>query len=60
MKFLFMLKNESYYDFLSYANSLDNMHAIYSHCYDPSGTKILTVGGPLSVGLHGHYVSVWQ
>ena len=29
MKFLFMLKNESYYDFLSYANSLDNMHALY-------------------------------
>ncbi len=54
------MQNESYHDFLTYATPSDRNHAIYSHCYDPSGTKILTVGGPLTVGLHGHYASVWQ
>ena len=54
------MQNENYYDYLSFSSALDRTHAIYSHCYDPSGTKLLTAGGPLTVGLHGHYASLWQ
>ncbi|GAQ78720.1 Notchless-like WD40 repeat-containing protein [Klebsormidium nitens] len=34
-------------------------HAIYSHAYDPSGTKMLVAGGPLPFGLRGNYLGVW-
>eukprot|EP00899_Mesostigma_viride_P010732 jgi/Mesvir1/19660/Mv09939-RA.1 len=33
--------------------------AIYSHEYDATGTKLLTVGGPLAFGLRGCYAAVW-
>ncbi|XP_028399193.1 DDB1- and CUL4-associated factor 12-like [Dendronephthya gigantea] len=34
--------------------------AIYTHCYDPSGSKLFTGGGPLAVGLYGNYAALWQ
>ena len=35
-------------------------NAIYTHCYDPSGTKLFTAGGPLPAGLWGNYAALWQ
>jgi hypothetical protein len=55
-----ILRNETYYDTLPYAFNTDNSHAIYSHSYDPTGTKLLTVGGPLTVNLYGHYAGIWK
>lgn len=55
-----ILRNETYYENLTYAHNSDNTHAIYSHSYDQSGTKLLAVGGPLTVSFHGHYAGVWK
>ena len=54
------LKNENYFEFINYAQSEENFNAIYAHSYDPSGNKMLTAGGPLTVGLYGHCFSVWK
>jgi len=54
------LHNENYYDSLPYSYNADNSHAIYAHSYDPSGTKLLAAGGPLTVNFFGHYVGVWR
>jgi WD repeat-containing protein 40A len=55
-----ILRNQTYYDSIPYGLNNDNSHAIYSHSYDPSGTKMLTAGGPLTVNLYGHYASIWK
>lgn len=40
--------------------SLEYNPAIYTHCYDISGTRLFTAGGPLPASLQGNYASVWQ
>ncbi|KAK1174138.1 DDB1- and CUL4-associated factor 12-like isoform X1 [Acipenser oxyrinchus oxyrinchus] len=35
-------------------------NAVYTHCYDSSGTKLFVAGGPLPSGLHGNYASLWS
>ena len=37
-----------------------NLPAIYSHCYDESGTRLFAAGGPLQVGMKGNYVALFQ
>jgi DDB1- and CUL4-associated factor 12 len=34
--------------------------AIYTHCYDASGTRLFTAGGPLPANLYGNYAGLWQ
>nr|CAD7392900.1 unnamed protein product [Timema cristinae] len=34
--------------------------AIYTHCYDTSGTRLFTAGGPLPANLYGNYAGLWQ
>lgn len=34
-------------------------NAVYTHCYDSSGTRLFTGGGPLQFGLCGSYAAVW-
>ncbi|XP_063245083.1 DDB1- and CUL4-associated factor 12 homolog [Bacillus rossius redtenbacheri] len=34
--------------------------AIYTHCYDSSGTRLFTAGGPLPANLFGNYAGLWQ
>lgn len=34
--------------------------AIYTHCYDTSGTRLFAAGGPLQCGLEGNYIGLWQ
>ncbi|XP_051165458.1 DDB1- and CUL4-associated factor 12 homolog [Leptopilina boulardi] len=34
--------------------------AIYTHCYDQSGTRLFTAGGPLPPNLYGNYAGLWQ
>uniref|UniRef100_A0A8D8A3Q4 DDB1- and CUL4-associated factor 12 n=1 Tax=Culex pipiens TaxID=7175 RepID=A0A8D8A3Q4_CULPI len=34
--------------------------AIYTHCYDGSGTRLFTAGGPLPATLIGNYAGIWQ
>lgn len=34
--------------------------AIYTHCYDNSGTRLFTAGGPLPATLTGNYAGLWQ
>ncbi|CAG0919936.1 unnamed protein product [Notodromas monacha] len=41
-------------------NGVDPQPAIYTHCYDYSGTRLFAAGGPLQVGSQGNYASVWQ
>ncbi|XP_068598697.1 DDB1- and CUL4-associated factor 12 [Brachionichthys hirsutus] len=35
-------------------------NAVYTHCYDDSGTKLFVAGGPLCSGLHGNYAGLWS
>ncbi|GAB0095002.1 DDB1- and CUL4-associated factor 12 [Sergentomyia squamirostris] len=34
--------------------------AIYTHCYDASGTRLFAAGGPLPANLVGNYAGIWQ
>ncbi|KAF0757560.1 DDB1- and CUL4-associated factor 12 [Aphis craccivora] len=34
--------------------------AIYTHCYDYSGTRLFSAGGPLPANLCGNYAGLWQ
>lgn len=34
--------------------------AIYTHCYDYSGTRLFTAGGPLPANIYGNYAGLWQ
>jgi WD repeat-containing protein 40A len=34
--------------------------AAYTHCWDPSGTRLFAAGGPLPFGLRGCYMGLWQ
>ncbi|XP_075209826.1 DDB1 and CUL4 associated factor 12-like protein isoform X2 [Lycorma delicatula] len=36
------------------------MPAIYTHCYDFSGTRLFCAGGPLPANLDGNYAGIWQ
>ncbi|KAM4808853.1 DDB1- and CUL4-associated factor 12 [Rhinophrynus dorsalis] len=36
------------------------LNAVYTHCYDSSGTKLFVAGGPLPTGLHGNYAGLWS
>ena len=46
--------------------NIDHMHgqkyspAIYTHCYDTSGTRLFAAGGPLKVEVKGNYVALFQ
>ncbi|KAL6054059.1 DDB1- and CUL4-associated factor 12 [Balamuthia mandrillaris] len=51
-----MLKDESFY---AHFSGLQLYHAIYTHCYDPTKTKIFIGGGPIMHGLKGSYAAIW-
>lgn len=34
--------------------------AVYTHCYDESGTRLFAAGGPLAVEKKGNYAAVWS
>ncbi|KAG8292051.1 DDB1- and CUL4-associated factor 12 homolog isoform X1 [Homalodisca vitripennis] len=34
--------------------------AIYTHCFDFSGTRLFTAGGPLPANLYGNYAGLWR
>ncbi|VVC36935.1 WD40/YVTN repeat-like-containing domain,WD40-repeat-containing domain,WD40 repeat,WD40 repeat [Cinara cedri] len=45
------------------AESLRNVKytpAIYTHCYDFSGTRLFSAGGPLPSDMSGNYAGLWQ
>ena len=39
---------------------MDVRHACYAQAWDPTQTKLLTVGGPLACGLTGCYMGIWE
>lgn len=41
-------------------NAQKNQPAIYTHCYDESGTRLFAAGGPLQIGMKGNYVALFQ
>jgi len=43
-----------------YGNNQRYAPAIYTHCYDTSGTRLFAAGGPLQIGLKGNYLSLFQ
>ncbi|KAF2900881.1 hypothetical protein ILUMI_05286 [Ignelater luminosus] len=46
-----------------YVDNIQNVKyvpAIYTHCYDSSGTRLFTAGGPLPANLTGNYAGLWQ
>ncbi|XP_065172697.1 DDB1- and CUL4-associated factor 12 homolog [Atheta coriaria] len=46
-----------------YVDNIQNVKyvpAIYTHCYDFSGTRLFTAGGPLPATLTGNYAGLWQ
>ena len=54
---LFQLHDETYQDFFV---DQEYPNAIYTHCFDNSGTKLFAAGGPLPAGLWGNYAGLWQ
>ncbi|VVC46524.1 Hypothetical protein CINCED_3A019266 [Cinara cedri] len=34
--------------------------AVYTHCYDYSGTRLFSAGGPLPANMSGNYAALWQ
>lgn len=41
-------------------NQIKYVPAIYTHCYDATGMRIFTAGGPLPATLIGNYAGLWQ
>jgi len=50
--------DETWRSYFSDIGSFPN--AVYTHCYDTSGTKLFVAGGPLCSGLHGNYAGLWS
>ncbi|KAB7498412.1 DDB1- and CUL4-associated factor 12 [Armadillidium nasatum] len=48
--------DEAYHDLI---RNIEHTPAIYSHCYDWSGTRLFTAGGPLDDQLKGNYAALW-
>lgn len=34
--------------------------AVYTHCYDETGTRLFAAGGPLAVEKRGNYAAIWS
>ncbi|KAJ8029823.1 DDB1- and CUL4-associated factor 12 [Holothuria leucospilota] len=50
-------RDDIYYSFFAeYAYP----NAIYTHCFDDSGTRLFAAGGPLPTGLTGNYAGLFQ
>ena len=47
-----------YREFFQHVHDL--RHAVYTHKYNPSKTKLFVAGGPLPLGLYGNYAAFWQ
>lgn len=52
-----LFHDDTYHDFFV---GHDYPNAIYTHCYDPAGTRLFTAGGPLPAGLYGNYAALWH
>jgi len=50
-------KDRTYFDHFS---DTPIPHSVYTHQYDPTGTKLFVAGGPLQLGLCGCYAAVWS
>ena len=37
----------------------DVPNTVYTHCVDPTRTRLFVAGGPLPFGLQGAYAAVW-
>ena len=37
----------------------DTPNTVYTHCFDPTHTRLFVGGGPLPFGLCGSYAAVW-
>lgn len=55
--YLFQFPDDEYVDGFQ---NIKYTPAIYTHCYDPSGTRLFTAGGPLPANLDGNYAGLWQ
>lgn len=51
------IQDQLYWDFFS---NDDICHACYAHAWDESGNRLFACGGPLSFGLKGRYVAIWE
>ncbi|KAJ8952943.1 hypothetical protein NQ318_006560 [Aromia moschata] len=47
-------------EFIDNIQNIKYVPAIYTHCYDTSGTRLFTAGGPLPATLTGNYAGLWQ
>lgn len=43
-----------------YHSYQDYHPAVYTHCYDTTGTRLFVAGGPLPAFLEGCYLGLWQ
>ncbi|CAH1961388.1 unnamed protein product [Acanthoscelides obtectus] len=47
-------------EFVDNIQNVKYVPAIYTHCYDSSGTRLFSAGGPLPATLTGNYAGLWQ
>jgi DDB1- and CUL4-associated factor 12 len=57
LKLKFQYPDEEFMDVIQH---IKYTPAIYTHCYDASGTRLFTAGGPLPANLYGNYAGLWQ
>merc|ERR1719266_3118568 len=52
--------NQTVRHYMDHFQNQKYLPAIYTHCYDSSGTRLFAAGGPLQCGLEGNYIGLWQ
>lgn len=52
-------KDEMYRNYLAQNHNQPVPNAVYTHCYDPTFTRLFVGGGPLLLGLKGAYAAFW-
>ena len=54
------MRDDNYIDGGMGMQAHKNMTAVYTHCYDESGTRLFAAGGPLPSGLKGNYIALFR
>ena len=58
--FFFQQRDDNFVQNIEMMQQRKDGPAIYTHCYDTSGTRLFAAGGPLQCGLRGNYVALFQ
>lgn len=55
-----LLRDVMYRTFVEDMGDYPYPNAIYTHCFDETGTKLFAAGGPSVTSLYGNYAGIWE